>query len=342
MTIKVLVVDDSAVVRQTFERELVKDPEINVVGTATDPYVARDMIVSLKPDVITLDIEMPRMDGITFLRKLMISYPLPVVVVSSLSKQGSQTAMDAIEAGAVDVMAKPSAAYAVGDMSIELRNKIKAAAMVNMRLFMQPRAKKAKVELKALSKTTNKVVILGASTGGTQAIEQLLCAMPANSPGIAIVQHMPAGFTKSFATRLNDICKLEVKEAESGDTLINGRVLVAPGNTHMLVSRSGAIYTVIVKEGPLVNHHRPSVEVLFQSAAAVVGPNAIGVMLTGMGADGAIAMKKMKDAGSINICQDESSSIVFGMPKAAIEAGAADHVLPLKDIPQQILRLAAS
>ncbi len=341
MTIKVLVVDDSAVVRQTLERELARDAEIEIVGTAADPYVARDKIVALKPDVLTLDIEMPRMDGLTFLRKLMAYYPLPVIIVSSMSHAGSQVALEAIQSGAVDVLAKPGAAYTVGDMAIELRSRVKAAARVNMAV-LRASAQTAVSAHKplALTKTTNKVVIMGASTGGTQAIEAVLRALPRNSPGVVIVQHMPVGFTKAFAERLNGICAMEVREAVNGDSVINGRVLIAPGNAHMLIKRSGAQYYVEVKDGPPVNHHRPSVEVLFQSASQYVGANAIGVMLTGMGADGAQAMKKMHDAGAVTICQDEKSCIVFGMPRAAIEAGAADHVLPLDEIPARILGLA--
>lgn len=345
MTIRVLVVDDSALVRQTLERELSRDAEIDVVGTAADPYIARDKILALKPNVITLDIEMPRMDGLTFLKKIMNYHPIPVIVVSSLSQAGSVIALEAMQNGAVDVMAKPGAAYSVGDMGVELREKIRAASRANLSLVAQTVTKGRNVApktgaLTALSRTTNKIVILGASTGGTQAIETLITALPLNSPGIVIAQHMPAGFTKAFSNRLNDLCQVEVKEAETGDVIANGRVLVAPGNSHMLVRRSGAEYFVEVKEGPLVNHHRPSVDVLFQSAAAVVGPNAIGVMLTGMGADGAQGMKKLRDAGGINICQDEASCVVFGMPKAAIELGAANHVLPLNQIAQNIMRLA--
>lgn len=344
MPIKVLVVDDSAIVRQTFEQELARDPEIQVVGTAPDPYVARDKIVALKPDVVTLDIEMPRMDGLTFLKKLMKHYPLPVIVVSSLSTKGSEVALEAMQNGAVDVMAKPGAAYSVGDMSIELREKIRSAAKVNLAQFsqrLQTMAQPVKVS-QALIKTTDKVVILGASTGGTQAIERVLRGLPANSPGIVIVQHMPAGFTKAFAKRLDDICELEVKEAADGDSVTNGKVLIAPGNQHMLIKRSGARYFVEVKDGPLVGHHRPSVDVLFQSAAVYVGANAIGVMLTGMGHDGAQGMLKMKQAGAVNICQDEASCIVYGMPKAAIEIGAADHVVSLDNVADQILRVAAA
>ncbi len=344
MPIKVLIVDDSAVVRKTLEQELARDPNIQVVGTAANPYIARDKIIALAPDVITLDIEMPRMDGLTFLRKLMAHHPLPIIIVSSLSQKGSEVALEAIQCGAVEVMCKPGGAYSVGDMSIELREKIKAAARVNVKTMMAVRAmnaaeKPATFSNTSLTKTTNKVVILGASTGGTQAIETVLREFPANSPGTVIVQHMPAGFTKAFAERLNSICKVEVKEAVDGDIVTNGRVLIAPGSKHMLIQRSGAQYFVQVKDGPLVRHHRPSVDVLFHSAAKSVGKNAIGVILTGMGADGSIGMKAMKEAGSVNIAQDEKSCIVFGMPKEAIETGSVDHIVPLQRITAQILSL---
>ena len=338
MTVRLLIVDDSAVVRQTLERELGSDPEIEIVGTATDPYVARDKIVALKPDVITLDIEMPRMDGLSFLRKLMKYYPIPVVIVSSLAGKGSQIAVDAVEAGAVEVMCKPGAAYSIGEVAIELRSKVKAAARVNMeRLLGQLKSQpQAPVTTKALSATTNKVIVLGASTGGTRAIEHLLREFPQNAPGTVIVQHMPAGFTLSFSQRLNECCAVEVKEAQHGDRVLPGRVLIAPGSAHMLIKRSGASYHVELDEGPLVNRHRPSVDVLFHSAAKHVGANAIGVMLTGMGADGAKGMLAMKEAGAYNIAQDEASSVVFGMPKAAIDVGAVSQVTGLHEISRTI------
>ena len=342
MAIRVLIVDDSAVVRQTFERELGRDPGIEVVGAAPDPYVARDKIVALKPDVVILDIEMPRMDGLTFLRKLMKHHPLPVVIVSSLAKHGSEVALEAIHAGAVEVMCKPGAAYSVGDMSIELVDKIRSASQANLAVARLEPARTEPPRRTALSKTTNKVILLGASTGGTQAIERFLTAFPGNAPGTVIVQHMPAGFTKAFAVRLNDLCQVEVKEAENGDLVSPGKVLIAPGNQHLLVKRSGAQYYVEIKDGPLVGHHRPSVDVMFQSGAVNVGKNAIGVMLTGMGADGAAGMLKLREAGAVNIAQDEASCVVFGMPRAAIENGAAQHVLPLSEIADAVLRLAAS
>jgi two-component system chemotaxis response regulator CheB len=340
MPIRVLIVDDSAVVRQTLEQELSRDPELEVVGTATDPYVARDKILQLKPDVITLDIEMPRMDGLTFLRKLMKHYPVPVIIVSSLSQAGSQVALEALAAGAVEVMAKPGAAYSVGDMSIELREKIRAAARVNVTKMSESTVelRRQAPQLLALTKTTNKVIIVGASTGGTKAIEELITRFPTDAPGTVIVQHMPAGFTKAFSDRLNGVCAVDVREAVDGDTVAVGKVLVAPGNKHMLINRSGAQYFVSIKDGPLVNHHRPSVDVLFQSAAKFVGANAIGIMLTGMGADGSKGMLQMKEAGAYNIAQDEESCVVYGMPKAAVEIGAVHSVLPLSEIATHALR----
>jgi len=340
MSIKVLIVDDSAVVRNIFTKELSSDPDIEIVGTAPDPYVARDKIVKLNPDVITLDIEMPRMDGITFLRKLMKHYPIPVIVVSSLTQKGSDLAMEALNDGAVEVMCKPGPAYSVGDMSLSLIEKIKAAAKVNVKNIDHIRQQTIQPQARlSLTKTTNKVVAIGASTGGTQALEYILMMMPLNAPGIVIVQHMPEKFTKSFATRLNNMCKIEVKEAEHNDRIIPGKALIAPGNMHMIVRRSGATYYVEIKTGPLVKRQRPSVEVLFNSVAKYVGNNAIGVILTGMGSDGAEGLLKMKESGASTIAQDEKSSVVFGMPKEAIKLGAADKVLPLNNIPEKILEL---
>lgn len=345
MSVRVLVVDDSAVVRQTFEQELAKDKDIEVVGTASDPYVARDKIVALKPDVITLDIEMPRMDGLTFLRKLMQHYPVPVVIVSSLSKEGSAVALEAVQSGAVDVMCKPGASYAVHDMAVQLREKVKAAAAINLDKMRARQDSLAVADLpvtKALVATTNKLLIVGASTGGTQALEYLLRQFPRNAPGTLIVQHMPAGFTAAFASRLSGLCAVEVKEAVDGEQVSSGKVLIAPGNKHMLVKRSGASYFVEVKDGPLVGHHRPSVDVLFRSAAMHVGANAVGVILTGMGCDGAAGMVLMKKAGAVTIAQDETTSVVYGMPRAAFETGAVDHVLPLQEICGSMMRFAAS
>jgi len=335
--IKVLVIDDSAMVRTIFTRELSRDPRIEVVGAAPDPYIARNMIVELKPDVLTLDIEMPKMDGLTFLRKLMASYPLPTIIVSSLTPKGGELAMEAIEAGAVEVICKPGEAYSVGDMAIELIDKIKAAAMA--RVQKRDVQSATAVQKLSLTRTTQKIAVIGASTGGTQALQDVLLAMPANCPGIVIVQHMPEHFTRSFADRLNELCEIQVKEAEDGDTVSPGKALIAPGNYHMLLRRSGARYFVNVKTGPLVSRHRPSVDVLFKSAAKFVGRNAVGVIMTGMGADGAEGLKLMRDAGADTIAQDEASCVVFGMPKEAIALGAAAHVVPLNRIPKKILDL---
>ncbi len=338
--IKVLIVDDSAMVRNILQKELSKDPDIEVIGTAPDPYVARDKIVQLKPDVITLDIEMPRMDGITFLRKLMQYYPLPVIIVSSLTPKGGELAMEALEAGAVEVLCKPGAAYTVGDMSVELIDKIKASARVRVQKRESKTTASSSYKKLSLTKTTNKVVVIGSSTGGTEALTRVLRVLPPNSPGIAIVQHMPEHFTRSFADRLNGLCDIEVKEAENGDSVIPGRALIAPGNYHMLLKRSGANYYVEVKSGPLVSRHRPSVDVLFKSAAQYGGKNVIGVIMTGMGKDGAEGMKLMHEQGAKNIAQDEATCVVFGMPKEAIALNAVDYVLPLDKIPQKILELA--
>jgi len=337
MSIKVLVVDDSAIVRKIFNTELARDPRIQVIGTAPDPYVARDKIVSLKPDVITLDVEMPRMDGITFLRKLMRYHPVPTVVVSSLTARGGELAMEALDAGAVEVMCKPGESYSVGDMSIELIEKIKAASQVKLIKKEESSEKDVKVKKLSLSKTTNKVIAIGSSTGGTVALENILQTLPRNTAGIVIVQHMPENFTRSFATRLNKTCDLEVCEAKDGDTVIPGRALIAPGNNHMLLARSGAKYYVRVKKGPLVNRHRPSVEVLFKSVAQYAGANAVGVILTGMGNDGAEGMLNMKNNGAYTIAQNEETCVVFGMPKEAIKLGAVDTVEALDKIPSQIL-----
>jgi two-component system chemotaxis response regulator CheB len=341
--IRVLIVDDSAIVRQIFSRELARDPELQVAGAAPDPYVARDLIVSLKPDVVTLDVEMPRMDGITFLRKLMHHYPIPVVVVSSLTQAGGKIAMEAIEAGAVEVMCKPGGSYSVGDMSIALIEKIKAAALARPRALASHRpASGAPVRRLAMTRTTNKIIAIGTSTGGTQALQQVLTTLPANSPGIIIVQHMPEHFTRSFAERLDSLCEIEVREAENNDSVAPGRALIAPGNRHMLLKRSGARYYVEVREGPLVSRHRPSVDVLFKSAARTAGANAVGVIMTGMGRDGAEGLLEMRQAGARTLAQDEASCVVFGMPREAIALGAAEETLSLQRIPRRMLDLAAA
>lgn len=338
--IKVLVVDDSAIVRKIFNEELSKESDIEVVGTAPDPYIARDKIVQLKPDVITLDIEMPRMDGLTFLKKLMKYYPLPVIIVSSLTPKGSAMAVEAIEGGAVEVLAKPGGSYSVGDMCIQLKDKIRAASRVNMNRKQTPvTPPKIGTIVKSLTETTQKVIAIGASTGGTEALKEVLINIPLNAPGIVIVQHMPANFTTAFAERLNKICQIEVKEARDGDSVLNGRALIAPGNFHMLLRRSGAKYYVNIKDGPFVHHQRPAVDVLFNSVAQYVGNNAIGVILTGMGADGAKGLSVMKGAGARTIAQDEASCVVFGMPKEAIKLGAADKIVSLERISYEIINL---
>jgi two-component system chemotaxis response regulator CheB len=340
---RVLVVDDSAIVRKVMSQELSRDPEIEVVGAAPDPFAARDLIVSLKPDVITLDIEMPRMDGLTFLRRLMRFHPIPVVIVSSLTPRGGETALEAMDLGAVEVMCKPGAAYAVGDMATELRDKVKAAARARVTGRMAKASPfGATSDRLAMLRTTNAVVAVGASTGGTQALQSLLTALPSNAPGMIIVQHMPEHFTRSFADRLNSLCAVQVKEAEHGDTVSPGRVLIAPGNFHMSLERSGAVYQVRIESGQLISRHRPSVDVLFRSTAKYAGRNAVGVILTGMGNDGAEGMAEMRAAGAATIAQDEATCVVFGMPKEAIAKGAVEHVLPLGEIPAKILNLAAA
>lgn len=336
--VKVLIVDDSAVVRQTLERELSKDKEIEVVGTAPDPYIARDKIVSLKPEILLLDIEMPKMDGITFLKKLMKYYPLPVIIVSSLTPKGGELACEAIEAGAVEVLCKPGASYSIGDLTEELIEKIKVCSKIKPHIAVKMEEKPVPSKL-SLTKTTHKIIAIGASTGGTEALKEVLTALPPNSPGILIVQHMPEHFTKSFAERLNSLCNIEVKEAENGDNVSPSRALIAPGNRHMMLRRSGAQYYVEVVQGPLVNRHRPSVDVLFKSVAKYAGKNAVGVILTGMGADGAKGLLEMKQAGALTVGQNEQTSIVYGMPKVAYELGGVDFVEPLNKIAEKTLIL---
>lgn len=339
MSIRVLVVDDSAIVRRVLSEQLSAAAGIEVVGTAPDSYVARDLIVELAPDVVTLDIEMPRMDGITFLKRLMQYRPMPVIIVSSLTPSGSSLALEALEAGAIDVIAKPGPAYTVGEMAGELLRSIRYAAVANVRAALPSAVAAPRL---ALAVTTHKVVAIGASAGGTSAIRALLGALPQNAPGMVIVQHMPEGFTRSFARGLDDSCALEVREAEDGDVVMPGRALLAPGNRHMVLRRSGASYRVQIKDGPRVSGCRPSVDVLFASVARYAGANAVGVILTGMGSDGAAGLLAMRAAGSATIAQDERTSVVFGMPREAIARGAAQHVLALPSVPRAILELAAS
>ena len=350
--IRVLIVDDSAVVRQTLSSVLQSDPEIEVIATASDPFVAAQRIQSEMPDVITLDVEMPRMDGITFLRKLMAQRPVPVVMCSSLTEQGSETLMQALEAGAVDVILKPriDTAQFLEESRIRICEAVKAAAQARLRRLPssgrpEPQKKlSADVMLpppaasRAMARTTEMVVCIGASTGGTESLREVLQVLPADSPGIVIVQHMPEKFTAAFAHRLNGLCEMEVREAADGDAVLRGLALIAPGNHHLLLQRSGARYYVAVKEGPLVSRHRPSVDVLFRSAAHTAGSNALGIIMTGMGDDGARGLLEMKRAGAATVAQDEATSVVFGMPKEAIALGAADRVLALDRMAGEIVR----
>ncbi len=337
--IKVLIVDDSAVVRKILTQELSRYKDIEIIGTAVDPYVARDKIVKLKPDVITLDLEMPRMDGLSFLAKLMKHYPMPVVVVSSLTPKNSENALRALDLGAVEVLCKPGSAYSTLDISQSLVRAIRAAASARINKHQDiSRPLVEKVQLnELLDQTTHKVIAIGASTGGTKAIEAVLSIMPANSPGTVVVQHMPENFTTAFASRLNEICQMQVREACDNDRVVPGVALIAPGNHHMVLQRSGSLYLVKIKDGPRVHYQRPSVDVLFQSVAKSAGRNAVGVLLTGMGADGAKGMLSMRESGAYTMAQDEDTSVVFGMPKEAINLGAVDKVVPLHYISQEIV-----
>jgi two-component system, chemotaxis family, protein-glutamate methylesterase/glutaminase len=339
---RVLVVDDSAVVRQMLCRELGKDPAIEVIGSAPDPYLARDKIVELHPDVLTLDIEMPRMDGITFLRRLMMHHPMPVIVVSSLTAQGTRTAVEALEAGAVDVLGKPGSAYSVENLGADLISKVKLAARARTPVRAAPAPRPARPNRgSGLATTTDKVLAIGASTGGVQALTHILTEFPADAPGTVIVQHMPPHFTRSFADRLNTLCRVRVKEAQDGDAVFPGQVLLAPGGLHMILRKSGARYYVQVRDGPDVFHQKPSVEVLFQSAAQVAGANAVGALLTGMGADGAKGLLLMRQAGARTVAQDEASCVVFGMPQEAIKCGGAERVVGLTEMTRTLLDLAS-
>lgn len=334
--IKVLIVDDSAVVRQVLSAELSKARGIEVIGTAMDPYVARDKILSLKPDVITLDIEMPRMDGLTFLRKLMKFHPMPVVVVSSLSQKGSEAAVQAMQLGSVEIIPKPGSAYSVAEVTGVLVEKIRAAAMAKCFTRETPAAEQPQDRHVKAMVTTHKILAIGASTGGTEAIKEVLINLPRNTPGTLLVQHMPEKFTTSFAKRLNAQCAMEVREARNGDPVVPGVALLAPGNFHMVLRRSGAKYFVEVKDGPRVHHQRPSVDVTFHSVARFAGVNSVGVVLTGMGSDGADGLLAMRQAGAHTLAQDKASCVVFGMPRKCIENAAAEHVVPLNHMAAKI------
>ena len=351
---RVVVVDDSALVRSLLSAIINGERDMECVGAAADPLIAREMIRTLNPDVITLDVEMPRMDGIDFLGKLMRLRPTPVVMVSTLTERGADVTLRALELGAVDFVAKPKLGVADGlaRLADDITAKVRVAALAQMR---RPAAAGASGDAQANDKppaaisaigrlSTEKIVFIGASTGGTEATRELLVNLPADCPAVLITQHMPAGFTKSYAARLDGLCRLSVAEARDGERILPGHAYIAPGGTaHLSVERSGANYIARVVEGEPVNRHRPSVEVLFKSAARVAGPNALGIMLTGMGADGASAMKEMRDAGSYNLVQDEATCVVFGMPKEAIAAGAANEVLPLSQIaPRLIERLRST
>jgi two-component system chemotaxis response regulator CheB len=347
--IKVLIVDDSAVVRQTLTHILSADTAIEVIATASDPFVAAQKLRQGVPDVITLDVEMPRMDGLTFLKKIMSQHPIPVVIISSLTQTGTETALKALEYGAVDIVTKPQLGTKgfLEEAKIQICDVVKAAAHARVSrksFYAQKVAPKLSADAvmpvnrsKSMIKTTEKVVVIGASTGGTKALETFLIAMPPDAPAIMIVQHMPEKFTRSFADRLNKLCKIQVKEAEPGDSVISGRALIAPGNKHMALQRSGARYFAEILDGPLVNRHKPSADVLFRSAATYAGKNSIGIIMTGMGSDGAKGLLEMKQAGAGTIAQDEASCVVFGMPKEAIKLNAVDRILPLEKISSYIL-----
>ncbi len=341
--IRVVVVDDSALIRSLLAEIINRQADMACVGAAADPIAAREMIRNLDPDVITLDVEMPRMDGIDFLSKLMRLRPMPVVMVSTLTERGADVTMRALELGAVDFVAKPKIGLADGmrQLTADITDKIRTASRARIRR-LGPAPAAGAADARAPTKpgtlgavgrlSTEKIVFIGASTGGTEATKEVLTALPPDMPAVMITQHMPPGFTRSYAARLDGLCRIRVKEAVDGERVLPGHAYIAPGGQHMSVERSGANYLARVRDGEPVNRHRPSVEVLFESAARVVGPNAFGIMLTGMGADGAKAMKVMRDAGSYNLCQDEASCVVFGMPREAIAHGAAHQVLPLQQI----------
>lgn len=345
--VKVLIVDDSAVVRQTLGDILGTDPDITVLGTANDPYQAVELMKAQRPDVIILDIEMPRMDGLTFLQKIMEQHPLPVIICSTLAKAGAPAALRALELGAVDVITKPNLGTQefLLESRITICDAVKAAAHVPVhRLLPKPERKLsadavlAKAASRPSFETTQKVCVVGASTGGTEALAEFLTGLPMNAPGVVVVQHMPEQFTRTFAERLDSLCRISVKEAETNDVVSPGCALIAPGGKHTLVKRSGARYYVEVRDGPLVSRHRPSVDVLFRSAARYVGHNAVAVILTGMGDDGAAGMKELHDTGASTIAQDEATCVVFGMPKEAIRLGGVDQTLPLGQIASAVMK----
>ena len=335
--IRVLVVDDSALIRKILEDGLNRDPGLTVVGTASDPYMARDKILELRPDVMTLDVEMPRMDGVEFLRRLLPQYPIPVVMLSALTQKGKSITMDALEAGAVDFVTKPSSntERSLAQVLNELCTKIKIASMVNLSHFQHrgpsPTHAVSKGR-KSLAESTDKVVAIGASTGGTEALRCVLSEFPSDTPGVVVVQHMPSGFTRMFSERLNTLCSMEVREAQHGDRVLSGRILIAPGGMHMRVKRSGGVYQVECEPGEKVSGHCPSVDVLMASVAEQVGGNAVGIILTGMGHDGSDGLLAMRQSGAHTVVQDEATSVVFGMPKVANEKGGAECMRPIGKI----------
>ena len=356
--VKVLIVDDAALMRKLLTEILSSSPQIEVVGTAIDPFIARDKIKSLKPDVITLDVEMPRMDGVTFLKNLMRLHPLPVVMISTLTEDGADITLEALESGAIDYIPKPKADFehSISDYAKDIIEKVIAASQVNVsnieRRIKSVNKMKVTPKLtadavikggsgKSFLNTTDKFIAIGASTGGTEAVKEVLMALPSDVPGIVIAQHIPASFSTSFARRLNEYSNLRVREARNGDQILPGHVYLAPGDQHLLIKRTGAKYVCHLNDGPEVNRHKPSVDVLFRSVAQSAGPNAMGIMLTGMGADGAQGMLEMKEAGAYNIAQDEKTCVVWGMPGAAVKLGAVEKQFPLDEVAKQILKFSA-
>ena len=348
MAIRIVIVDDSALVRNILSKGLSMDAEIEVVGLASDPFQARTLVKSLNPDVLTLDVEMPRMDGVEFLRRMMPVHPMPVLMVSSLTQRGAKITMDALDAGAVDFVTKPTSDISRGlnKMLRELRKKVKAVAKANVKktvpLTREAISRKRLHSTLSLEESTDKVIAIGASTGGTEAIREVVTRFPADMPGVVIVQHMPPGFTKLFSERLNSLCAMDVKEAEDGDRIMPGRILVAPGAHQMSVVRTGGIYRVKCYKGELVNGHMPSVAVLFDSVAKYVGNNAVGAMLTGMGKDGALAMLEMRNSGARTMAQNKETSVVFGMPMEAYKCGGAEKLVPIDRIADEITNFLKS